>query len=254
MSTIVVQAFITLDGVIQAPGGPEEDRSGGFAHGGWTVPYWDDVIEGHVGSGMEVDTAYLFGRGTYEIMAAHWPHAGDDDPFAAKINAAPKYVVSTTLTEASWQNTGIISSDAPDAIAALKAEDGPDLEVLGSPGLIQMLLADDPDEYLAQAAVLDAYTRQQGEQLQEVAAQRQRLEQAKTATAAGSGTGGGQAPAMPASCTPTRATSSRARSRSGCRAAGPGQVTVSRSGAMRRAAQFAIPPAPLCAMCCVPSQ
>ncbi|HEX6255541.1 MAG TPA: dihydrofolate reductase family protein [Euzebyales bacterium] len=143
MRKLIVASFVTLDGVIQAPGGPDEDTSGGFAHGGWTVPYWDDVIEAHVGSGMDVEKAYLFGRGTYEIMAAHWPHAGADDPFAAKINAAPKYVVSTTLTEASWQNTEIISSDAPDAIAALKAEDGPDLEVLGSPELIQMLLAHD---------------------------------------------------------------------------------------------------------------
>ena len=143
MRKLVVSSFITLDGVIQAPGGPEEDRSGGFAHGGWTVPYWDDVIEGHVGSGMEVDTAYLFGRGTYEIMAAHWPFAGDDDPFAAMINQARKYVVSTTLTDPTWQHTEVITGDVPAAIRALKASDGPQLEVLGSPGLIQTLLAHD---------------------------------------------------------------------------------------------------------------
>lgn len=143
MRKLVVSSFVTLDGVIQAPGGPDEDRSGGFAHGGWTVPYWDDVIEGHVGAGMDVDTAYLFGRGTYEIMAAHWPHAGDDDPFAARINAAPKYVVSTTLTEPSWEHTEVIGGDVPAAIAELKAGDGPRLEVLGSAGLIQTLLAHD---------------------------------------------------------------------------------------------------------------
>lgn len=140
MRKLVVSSFVTLDGVIQAPGGPEEDTSGGFEHGGWTVTYWDDVIEGHVGSGMDVDTAYLFGRRTYEIMAAHWPHAGDD-PFAAKINAATKYVVSTTLTDPSWQHTQVIGTDVPGAIAALKDTDGPQLEVLGSAGLIQTLLA-----------------------------------------------------------------------------------------------------------------
>lgn len=143
MRKLVVASFVTLDGVIQAPGGPDEDRSGGFAHGGWTVTYWDDVIEHHIGSGMDVDKAYLLGRGTYEIMAAHWPYAGDDDPFAARINAAPKYVVSTTLTEPSWQHTEVISGDVPAAIAALKAQDGPQLEVLGSAGLIQTLLAND---------------------------------------------------------------------------------------------------------------
>lgn len=143
MRKLVVASFVTLDGVIQAPGGPEEDTSGGFEHGGWSVTYWDDVIEGHMGAAMGEDRAYLFGRGTYEIMAAHWPHAGDDDPFATKINQAPKYVVSTTVTDPSWQHTEVISTDVPAAIAALKDEDGPQLEVLGSPGLIQTLLAHD---------------------------------------------------------------------------------------------------------------
>jgi dihydrofolate reductase len=143
MRKLVVSSFVTLDGVIQAPGGPEEDPSGGFTHGGWSVTYWDDVIEHHVGAGTDVEKEYLFGRGTYEIMAAHWPYAGDDDPFAAKINQARKYVVSTTLTEPSWQHTEVISGDVPGAIRALKAGDGPELEVLGSPGLIQTLLAHD---------------------------------------------------------------------------------------------------------------
>ena len=143
MRTLIVSSFITLDGVIQAPGGPEEDTSGGFEHGGWTVTYWDDVIEGHIGASMGVEKEYLFGRGTYEIMAAHWPFAGDDDPFAAMINQARKYVVSTRLTDPTWQPTEVISGDVPAAIRALKASDGPQLEVLGSPGLIQTLLAHD---------------------------------------------------------------------------------------------------------------
>lgn len=143
MRKLVVSSFVTLDGVIQAPGGPEEDPSGGFEHGGWSVTYWDDVIEGHIGAAMDVDKEYLFGRGTYEIMAAHWPYAGDDDPFAVKINQARKYVVSTTLTDPSWQPTEVITEDVPAAMAALKAADGPQLEVLGSPGLIQTLLAHD---------------------------------------------------------------------------------------------------------------
>jgi dihydrofolate reductase len=143
MRKLIVSSFVTLDGVIQAPGGPEEDTSGGFEHGGWTVTYWDDVIEGHIGASMGVEKEYLFGRGTYEIMAAHWPFAGDDDPFAAMINQARKHVVSTTLTDPTWQHTEVISGDVPAAIRALKASDGPQLEVLGSPGLIQMLLAHD---------------------------------------------------------------------------------------------------------------
>jgi len=143
MRKLVVSSFVTLDGVIQAPGGPNEDTSGGFEYGGWTVTYWDDVIEGHIGASMGVEKEYLFGRGTYEIMAAHWPFAGADDPFAAMINQARKYVVSTTLTEPSWQHTEVISGNVPGAIRALKAGDGPELEVLGSPGLIQTLLAHD---------------------------------------------------------------------------------------------------------------
>lgn len=143
MRKLIVSSFVTLDGVIQAPGGPEEDTSGGFEHGGWTVTYWDDVIEGHIGASMGVEKEYLFGRGTYEIMAAHWPFAGDDDPFAAMINQTRKYVVSTTLTDPTWQHTEVISGDVPAAIRALKASDGPQLEVLGSPGLIQTLLAHD---------------------------------------------------------------------------------------------------------------
>jgi dihydrofolate reductase len=143
MRTLIVSSFVTLDGVVQAPGGPDEDRSGGYAHGGWTVPYWDDAIAAHMDAGADVDKAYLFGRGTYEIMAAHWPYAGDDDPFAARINAAPKYVASTTLTAPTWEHTEVISGDVPTAVAELKAADGPQLEVLGSAGLIQTLLAHD---------------------------------------------------------------------------------------------------------------
>ena len=143
MRQLTVSSFVTLDGVIQAPGGPDEDPTGGFDHGGWSVTFWDDVIESHLGASIGTENDFLLGRGTYEIFAAHWPHADPDDPFAAKLNNAMKYVVSTTLTEPSWQNTEVISTDVPDAIAALKATDGPDIEVLGSAGLIQTLLAHD---------------------------------------------------------------------------------------------------------------
>jgi dihydrofolate reductase len=143
MRTLRVSAFVTLDGVMQAPGGPDEDPTGGFDHGGWTVPFWDDDIAAHLGASMGIECDYLLGRGTYDIFAAHWPHAGADDPFAVKINAARKYVVSTTLTDPTWANTTVISADVPARLAALKASAGPQLEVIGSPGLIQTLLSED---------------------------------------------------------------------------------------------------------------
>lgn len=142
MRTITISNFITLDGVVQAPGGPDEDRSGGFAHGGWSVGYWDDVLGEQLGAQMAGDNDLLLGRGTYEIFAAHWPHV-TDDPYADKLNAAAKYVASRTLTELTWANAQLLGDDVPAAVAALKATDGPDLEVAGSPGLAQTLLAHD---------------------------------------------------------------------------------------------------------------
>lgn len=143
MRKLTVSSFVTLDGVIQGPGGPDEDPTGGFVHGGWTVTYFDDVIEAHLGKSLSRQDEFLLGRGTYEILAAHWPRVDDEDPMAAKLNSSRKYVVSTTLTEPTWHNTQVISTDVPAAIAALKASDGPDIEVIGSPGLIQTLLTHD---------------------------------------------------------------------------------------------------------------
>lgn len=142
MRTITISNFITLDGVVQAPGGPEEDPSGGFEHGGWSVSYWDDVLGEHLGAQMANDHDLLLGRGTYEILAAHWPHV-TDDPYADKLNTASKYVASTTLRELRWDNSHLLGDDVPSSVAELKATDGPNVEVVGSPGLAQTLLAHD---------------------------------------------------------------------------------------------------------------
>jgi dihydrofolate reductase len=146
---IVVSTFVTLDGVMQAPGGPEEDPSGGFTHGGWSVNYWDDVIAQAMGESMGQPFDLLLGRKTYEIFAAYWPHATDDPAArdaAVVLNNATKYVVSTTLDKAEWQNSILIrpgERDVPDQIRRLKEQDGPELQVHGSSQLIQTLLQHD---------------------------------------------------------------------------------------------------------------
>ncbi len=132
---------MTLDGVMQAPGGPEEDPTGGFAHGGWAVNYWDDVIGEKMDEWMGHPFDLLLGRKTYEIFAAHWPHA--DDPTAEVLNAATKHVASTTLDKLDWDNSKLIEGDVPSGVARLKEEDGPELQVHGSGNLIQTLLAND---------------------------------------------------------------------------------------------------------------
>jgi dihydrofolate reductase len=141
---IVVSEFMSLDGVIQAPGGPEEDTDGGFAHGGWSIPFFDPQVMGpKVSEGMETTEALLFGRRTWTVMAGAWPgRAGD--PFADQMNAIPKYVVSGTLTEADidWNGTTLIPADgAMDAIAELRAKPGGDLQVMGSASLARALVA-----------------------------------------------------------------------------------------------------------------
>jgi dihydrofolate reductase len=140
---LVVTTFMTLDGVMQAPGGPDEDRDGGFEHGGWSFGYWDErmgelALEIHLGAG-----GVLFGRRSYEILGGYWPKAGDDDPMAAKLNAVPKHVASRTLDELEWHNSTLLEEDVADAVARLKAEDGDYLLVIGSSGLIQTLLRHD---------------------------------------------------------------------------------------------------------------
>lgn len=142
---VVVNEFMSLDGVVQAPGGPEEDTDGGFAHGGWSHPYFDvDVMGPIIGGGMETAEALLFGRRTWQGMAAAWPDRAGD-PYADRMNAIKKYVASRTLTphEANWHNTTVLSADNAIAdIARLREKDGGDLVVWGSVSLVKAMLTE----------------------------------------------------------------------------------------------------------------
>jgi dihydrofolate reductase len=140
MRKLVVGTFLTLDGVMQAPGGPEEDRSGGFAHGGWLVPYFDDMMGQVMTEWIQGADGLLLGRRTYEIFAAHWPHVTGDDPIAAKLNSVRKHIVSRTLDRVAWNNSRLIEGDAVEGIKRLKREAGGELQVHGSGELIQTLL------------------------------------------------------------------------------------------------------------------
>lgn len=142
MRKLSIITFLTLDGVMQAPGTPEEDPSGGFAHGGWSVNYWDDVMDQVMGEVMSVPFDLLLGRKTYEILAAYWPYAGDN-PTAHTLNRATKYVASSTLSELTWNNSRLITGDVAAAVSRLKSEGGPDFQVQGSSQLIQTLLSHD---------------------------------------------------------------------------------------------------------------
>jgi len=139
---IVVIEFISLDGVVQAPGGPDEDTDGGFTHGGWSHPFFDPVVGGAFADAMTKAEALLFGRRTWQTMAAAWPDRAGD-PFADQMNAIPKYVVSATLDDnaLTWDNTARIpGAVAVDRIRELHAADGGDLVVMGSPTLVRTLL------------------------------------------------------------------------------------------------------------------
>jgi dihydrofolate reductase len=137
---IVVSEFLTLDGVMQAPGSPDEDREGGFDQGGWQMQFFDEDQMKVVSEGIAETDAYLFGRKTYEIFAGFWPTQPDDDPFAATLNGKPKYVVSGTLSEPlEWRNSSLVRGDAAAEIAKLKAQPGKNISVLGSGELVQML-------------------------------------------------------------------------------------------------------------------
>lgn len=140
MRTLRVIEFMSLDGVIQAPGAADEDTEGGFRYGGWMQPYFDDVLGGSAAEGMAATDAYLFGRKTYQKMAAHWPTVGDDDPYARHLNSTPKYVASTTLRDVGWQHTTLLSGDVAEAVAKLKEQPGGSIAVLGSGGLVQTLI------------------------------------------------------------------------------------------------------------------
>jgi dihydrofolate reductase len=148
MRKVVVGTFLTVDGVMQAPGGPDEDREGGFEHGGWSVNYWDDVMGRLIVDLTLQAGALLLGRKTYEIFAAHWPRVGDEDPIAAKLNSVPKYVASRTLDEVTWNNSILIRGNVAEAVAALKEQSGAEIQVHGSGDLIQTLMEHDlVDEY-----------------------------------------------------------------------------------------------------------
>ena len=144
MRKLVVNTFMSLDGVMQSPGGPDEDPTGGFTLGGWAVNYFDDEMMEQMSESGPYEL--LLGRGTYEIFAAHWPF--DEGPIADHLNSTRKHVASTTLEQVDWNNSTLITGDVADYVAALKTEDGPEIQVHGSPGLIQTLLQHDLiDEY-----------------------------------------------------------------------------------------------------------
>lgn len=141
MRKLIASSFVSLDGVMQSPGGPEEDPTSGFALGGWTFTYWDEVMgrsmRGFDGKGRDL----LLGRKTFEIFEAHWPFQPADDPTAITLNAARKFVASRTLTTLGWNNATLLAGEVSEAVARLKAQDGNDLQVIGSANLIQTLQA-----------------------------------------------------------------------------------------------------------------
>jgi dihydrofolate reductase len=140
MRKIIILTFISLDGVMQAPGGPEEDTSGGFEYGGWTVPYFDEFMNEVMGEQMTKPFDLLLGRRTFEIFASYWPKHEDAWP---GINTVIKYVASNSLTKHEWNNSVFLKGDVANEIKKLKEQDGPDLQVYGSGNLIQTLLKHD---------------------------------------------------------------------------------------------------------------
>jgi dihydrofolate reductase len=140
MRKIIVLSFITLDGVMQAPGGPTEDTSGNFTHGGWTVPFFDDSLGQIMAEQMGRPFDLLLGRKTFEIFASYWPHHEEE---GAEINRATKYVASNTLAKHEWQKSVFLRGDVVEEIRKIKAQDGPELQVHGSGNLIQTLLKHD---------------------------------------------------------------------------------------------------------------
>jgi len=148
MRKLAVIEFVTLDGVMQGFGSADEDRDGGFEHGGWGPPYGDEVLGQKAAEGMRDTTAYLLGRKTYEKMAAYWPHQPDDNPIAAHFNAAPKYVVTRTLDRLDWAGSERLDGDIRESVTALKAQGEGTIAVLGSGVLVQALIENEQvDEY-----------------------------------------------------------------------------------------------------------
>jgi dihydrofolate reductase len=140
MRKLVILSFMSLDGVMQAPGGPEEDTSDGFKYGGWTFPFFDKFGGEVMMEQMNHDFDLLLGRKTYDIFASYWPSADPENPITPLFNNARKYVVSGSLKKAVWNNSILINQNVPEEIAKLKAMDGPEIQVHGSGNLIQTLL------------------------------------------------------------------------------------------------------------------
>ncbi|WP_172123147.1 MULTISPECIES: dihydrofolate reductase family protein [unclassified Devosia] len=143
MRKLIVGAFASLDGVMQAPGGPSEDPTGGFQYGGWGVPYFDEAVGQFMDAGFAEPYDLLLGRKTYEIFAAHWPHMPADDPIATAFNKVTKYVATRSDQEFGWINTTPLRGEVVEPLRRLKAEDGPHLLTQGSTVLVQTLLAHD---------------------------------------------------------------------------------------------------------------
>ena len=141
MRKLIVSAFASLDGIMQAPGGPEEDPTGGFAPGGWMFGYADESMDFSASGFDGKDRELVLGRRTYQIFEAYWPYQSDDHPIAKTLNAAKKYVASRTLTMLHWNNSTLLHGDVISAIIALKAQPGPHRQMIGSGNLIQTLQA-----------------------------------------------------------------------------------------------------------------
>jgi len=149
MPQIIVNAFVTLDGVMQAPGGPEEDPEGGFLHGGWQAPYTDDVLGQRVIEGIADADGFLLGRKTYDIFAGYWPKVTDpDNPIASALNSRPKYVCSRSLERVTWNNSRLVKGDVVAELRKLREQPGQTLQTWGSTEVLQMLMKNDlVDEY-----------------------------------------------------------------------------------------------------------
>ena len=144
MRKLVVGTFLTLDGVMQAPGGPDEDRDGGYRHGGWLVPYFDEKFAAIMTGWTTQAGAFLLGRKTYEMFAASWPKATDAaDENAIALNTRPKYVASRTLDKVAWNNSHLLKGTVAEEVQKLKAQDGGEIQVHGSGDLLQTLLRHD---------------------------------------------------------------------------------------------------------------